>query len=211
MRLAGFAFLLLAASAGEAFAQARPPSDPIARLLNPGAQPVDEDTAERTGAAPVEPEPERALPDIPTGPAKPSPGAIGVEQTGKTAEPTPSLRDMAYDNRLRASFAAAESFQGPMDGGWTVSAPGKGDLYSLQLVDRRERIEGAWRDLHRKGAGSVGLIDQVARTGEGVTLTFTPEGQPPVTVALQGAGRTLSGELDTAGGRTPVTLRRTGP
>jgi len=230
MRLAGYTVLLLLASAGPGFAQApRPAADPIAALLNPGAQPaVDEDQAERTGQAPVDPEPEAALPATPLAPAAPPPAhAVGVEETGKSPEGPPSLRDLAYDSRIRASFAAAESFQGPLDGGWTLGAAGQGDLFGLQIVDRRNRLEGAWRDLrgrpgpdahgpdaHSPGAnspGAHGFVDRIQRSGGAVTLSFTPADGAPVTVALQGEGRLLSGVMDQAGRRTPVTLRRTSP
>lgn len=212
MRLAGFViFCLAACAAADACAQAA--RDPVAVLLSPGAQPAtpEDEQAERPAAAPAEAEPEAALPAIPAGPAHPSAGAIGVDETGRSPEGPPSPRVQAYDTRIRASFAAAESFQGPLDGGWTVSAGGRGDLYGLQIVDRRGRLEGAWRDLGRTGPGSVGLIDHMARTGESVTLSFSPAGQTPVTLTLAGVGRTMSGALDEAGRRTPVMLRRTGP
>ena len=82
---------------------------------------------------------------------------MNIEELGKTPDAPPTERDVAYDSRLRASFASAQSFQGPLEGGWTLTAvfqrePRATDLYALQLVDRRDRLEGVWRDLKSSGA-----------------------------------------------------------
>src|SRR5258707_4414841 len=92
-------------------------------------------------------------------------GPVLLDETGRTSDARPTARDLAYDSRIRSSFASAEGFQGPLDGRWTLSAAGSGDLYSLQLVDRRNRLEGAWLDLRRKGSmGSSGLVDDIQRS-----------------------------------------------
>jgi hypothetical protein len=132
-----------------------------------------------------------------------------VDAPGKLPGPPPSPPDLAYDARLRASAASAESFQGPLDGGWILRAEGEGDVYALQLTDQRDRIEGAWRDLRRPGdPAASGFLDQIQRTPQGVTMRFTPQAQEPVTVAL---GPNLRGQAEQGGRRYAVSLRRSAP
>ena len=112
-----------------------------------------------------------------------------------------------------ASFASAQGFQGPLDGGWTLAAKGAEDLYALQLVDRPDLLEGVWRDLRRKGAlDASGLVDDIRRSGADVILRFAAGGEAPVTATLHGAyNGAWTGEL-TEGGRTrPVVLLRRRP
>ncbi len=138
---------------------------------------------------------------------------VHIDEVGKTPDGPPTPRDLAYDTRIRSSFSSAESFQGPLDGGWMLSADGK-DLYALQLVDRRDRLEGVWRDIRRKGAlNSSGLVDDVQRQGAELILRFTPTPEAPTTVATlhDSAGGLWTGELVEGVNRRPVTLRRTGP
>jgi hypothetical protein len=196
----------------------KPPGDPISDILIHGA-PGDEDEPDTQAEPRSAPEPEPDL--LPTGPAPraytPAPRSqptrpVHIDETGKTPDSAPGVRDMAYDARIRASFASAESFQGPLDGGWTLSA-GSQDLYALQLVDRRDRLEGAWRDMRRKGApNGSGLVDDMQRTGADLTLRFTPSAGAPSTVAtLHDGGNGLwTGDLSEGGGKRAVVLRRTG-
>ena len=137
----------------------------------------------------------------------PAPAGPHVEDPGKLPEPPPTVPDLAYDSRVLSSAAAAEQFQGPLDGGWVLSAEGRGDLYSLQLVDKRDRVEGAWRDLRRSGGGAAasGVLEQVLRTPTGLVLRFTPAGQEVVTVNLR---PNLKGELNQAGKVVAVALRK---
>ena len=136
-----------------------------------------------------------------------------VDAPGRLPEPPPSVPDLAYDSRLLSSAAAAEQFQGALDGGWTLSADaavgGQGDLYAFQLVDKRDHIEGAWRDLRRPGdPAASGFVDQLQRTPEGLVIRFTPAPGRPTTVVLRAD---LRGELTGDGRAVPVTLRRTAP
>lgn len=195
MRTCVASLLLILAAAPAADAQPAPPAsvavDVIGTLLQPQASRDDDepDTAGQPRAAP---------------------------QAGPAPPPTAAARDLAYDTRLRASFASAQGFQGPLDGGWTLMTPdgGGGDLYALRLVDRADRLEGVWRDLRRKGAlNASGLIDDLRRQGRELTLRFTPEpGAPAVVATLHGGddGR-WTGELAEGDRRHPVVLRRTGP
>jgi hypothetical protein len=120
------------------------------------------------------------------------------------------LSGAAYDARLKESAAAAEGFQGPLDGGWTLSAAGR-DLYAFQLVDDgRGGIEGAWRDL-RKGADpdGSGFIDEVRKAGAEVTLRFA-DGHATAVLRSAANGR-WTGELTEAGQTRAVSLKRRNP
>jgi hypothetical protein len=152
---------------------------------------------------------------IPYSPPRPQLTApVRLEETGKNPDAPPNVNDLAYETRLKSSFASAQGFQGPLDGGWTLSAKDAGDLYALQLVDRPDRLEGAWRDLRRKGAlGASGLVDDIRRNGADLTLSFSAsDAAQPVTATLHAAyDGAWSGNL-TEGGRTrAVVLRRQAP
>jgi hypothetical protein len=195
-----------------------PGRDPIADLLNRGA-PGDEDEPDTAGQP-------RTGPDLPPAiaPGGPAPHTyttaprsqqdtpVGIDETGKTPDAPLSVRDLAYDARIRSSFASAQSFQGPLDGGWTL-ADRFGDRYALQIVDRRDRLEAVWRDLRRPGSieGS-GLVDSIQRSGGDLTLRFTETQTPNLTLTLrQEPDGRWSGKLLRGDESFPVTLRRTGP
>jgi hypothetical protein len=196
-----------------------PSHDAIGAILDRGA-PGDEDEPDTAGQPRTGPEPEAEPAIVPRGPPLPFPpaprpqqgGPVQIDETGKTPDGPPAVRDLAYDARIRASFASAESFQGPLDGGWTLSAAGQ-DLYALQLVDRRDRLEGAWRDLRRKGSlDASGLVTDLQRQGPELTLRFTPSPGRPMTVAtLHETSGHWTGELAEGSARRAVTLRRTSP
>ncbi|MFN3583467.1 hypothetical protein [Phenylobacterium sp.] len=188
--------LILVLSAGApALAQnvAAPAVDPIGALLAQ-APPPDEEAA-ATGAAPVQAPPAGApvtvTPEAPRPYIPPQDGA---------------LSGVAYDSRIRASMVSAQGFQGPLDGGWTLTSP-EGPLYAFQLVDRGTgAVEGAWRDLRRPGAlDASGFVDAVEQLGGEVVLRF--DGGRVATLRSGGDGR-WSGELDEAGARRAVTLAR---
>jgi len=141
----------------------------------------------------------------------PGPPGPHVEDPGRLPEPAPTVPDLAYDSRLLSSAASAEQFQGKLDGGWTLGVRGPearnlGDLYAFELVDKRDTLEGAWRDLHGAGAPAAsGVLDKVERVAAGLVIRFTPPGQAPVSVTL---GRDLRGELEQGRRRVAVALRR---
>lgn len=229
MRIGLLSLTMLALAAPAAAAQPTDPSraplppahvrDPIGALLNPNAPPSrDEDEPDVAGQPRTAPEPDPGL--QPVGPQPklyvPPPRAqldapVAIDDLGKTPDRPPEIRDLAYDARIRASFASAESFQGPLDGGWTLSADGQ-DLFALQLVDRRDRLEGVWRDVRRKGAlNASGLVDDLQRRGGELTLRFAQPGAPTTVATLHDAGDgQWRGELSEAGVRRVVVLRRTG-
>jgi hypothetical protein len=138
----------------------------------------------------------------------PPPAAPTLQSPGPLPGPPPTVADLAYDARLLSSAAAAERFQGPLDGPWVLLAA-QGELYAFQLTDKQGHVEGAWRDLRRPGdPAASGFLDQVRRTPMNLTLAFTPPGQAPVTVAL---GPNLRGQAEQGGRRFPVGLRPGAP
>ena len=211
--------LLLLLAAAPAAAQ---PVDLIGALLDHrDEEPEDPDNPSEK-PLPLPPYPPPAAPaqqfpaaPVPYAPARPQLAEpVHVEETGKTPEAPPNVRDLAYDTRLKSSFASAQRFQGPLDGGWTLALKGAEDLYALQLVDRSDRLEGAWRDLRRKGALSAsGLVDDIRRNGADLTLSFAVgDGAAPVTATLHGAyDGSWAGELTEAGRTRAVVLRRQSP
>jgi hypothetical protein len=211
-------------------APARAPDDDIiGSLLDPRHKPTaleeeEPDTAgqRQTSAEPdVQVTPQAGRPSsAPTAPIPYAPAPrsqtgrpVHIEETGKTPDGPPSVRDLAYESRIRGSFAAAEGFQGPLDGGWTLAA-GSDDLFALQLVDKPDRLEGVWRDLRRKGSLTAsGLVDEIQRQGQDLTLRFQarPGGGPTVVTLRAAADGRWTGALEDAGERKAVVLRKTGP
>jgi hypothetical protein len=202
------AFAVLAAA--PAVAQPPPPADPIDALLRPPPKDADAeepDTAS-TGSV-VEPDP-----GLPAGPRPyvPPPRStltspVFVNETGKNPDAPPTPAEMAYDSRLRSSAASVQGFQGPLDGGWTLSAGGRA-LYAFELTDRNGAVEGAWRDLRRAGAlDASGFFEIVERTGGGLTFRFTDG----VVAVLHPDGGRWAGQLTEGGRREAVSLTRRGP
>lgn len=225
MRVGLLSLLWIGLAAPAAWAQPAPgraplPSDPIAVLLNPNAPPPrDEDEPDTAGQPRTAPEPDIAV--LPAGPAPkvyvPAPrtqqdAPVQIDELGKTPDGPPAIRDLAYDARIRSSFASAESFQGPLDGGWTLAEP-QGDGYALQIVDRRDRLEAVWRNVRRTGAlNASGLVDEIQRQGGELTLRFTEYPQPASRITLrEGAGGLWTGKMVRGDQVIAVTLRRTAP
>ena len=206
------AALLIALAALPAAAQPAP--DPIGDTLAtpPHVAPPP------TEAAPSTPAPQSApsgRPPAPaSAPAPPAHPAGQVDQTGVSGGPPMSPSDISYEERIRASVAAAQSYQGPMDGRWTLYDPAGKPLYIFMFVDPaggRGVLEAAWRDPRRAhGADDLGVVDSLQKTDTGLTLNFVPHsGGPAVQIQLQGdpAGA-LGGQMTENGAATPVTLRR---
>ena len=217
-------FFLIALTALPTAAQPPSKGDVIGSLLDPRHKPTaaedeEPDVAGQTrGDADVEPPMARpgarpVLPRYVPPPPHPEPGQpIGVEETDRTPEGLPAVRDQAYEARILSSFAAAEGFLGPLDGGWTM-ATDRQDLYVLQLVDKPDRLEGVWRDPRRKkSATSSGLVDDIHRQGDQVVLRFTPTPGTTSAVATLHLDRdgVWRGDLEDAGSRLAVRLRRSG-
>jgi len=176
----------------------------------PTAPPV---TPPPVAAAPPPPTPAAAAPSPPVT-YVPRPTTLGepthLEETGKAPDGPPSPSDLYFESRVRASFAAAQGMQGPLDGRWVVRSIGA-DLFVLQLVDKNQgMVEGAWRDLRRKGATDAsGFIEQVQRTGGELTIRIRPRpGDDPVQMSLHPLGDGWTGELIERGERRVVSLKR---
>jgi hypothetical protein len=178
----------LAGQSAPALAQQAPPEEPGAQSTSPDP---DEATAEQQSS--------QAPP--------PGPAMTGQPQGGV------SLPDGAgFEARIRASAAASEGLQGPMDGGWTVRTADGEPVYGLQLVDPGNGdLQGAWRDMRRVGAvGARGLVANLTRVGDDLTIRFFPHGDGNAAVLeLHGFSEDVwSGTLLENGGETPVSLTR---
>ena len=192
---------------------AQPVADPIDALLRqqrpaPEVDPEEPDTAASSARVDAEPAlpatPQRYVPP----PRSTLTAPVYLHETGKAPDAPATPAEAAYDSRIRASMAAAQGFQGPMDGGWTLSA-GTRELYVFQLVDRDGAVEGAWRDLRRAGAlDASGLIERVDRTGSDVVFRFA--GGSVATLHAAADGR-WAGQLAEGGRSEAVSLRRRSP
>ena len=214
---------VLAAALGVAPALAQEPPDPIGALL-------DQQAAQQPSAepAPAEATPATPAPYVPQSPAvrpytppaaayRPPPrqGRDGVpvqiEETGRTPDNPPTASDRSYEARMRASFAASQGMQGPLDGGWVIRA-GASELYELQLVDKTQGLlEGAWRDPRRKGAADAsGFVEDIQRNGTQLTVRIQARpGVDPTRIVLEaGSNGDWTGTLTEAGERRAVVMRR---
>jgi hypothetical protein len=118
------------------------------------------------------------------------------------------------DARVGGSFNAAESYQGPLDGSWTlVSASGQA-LLALQLVDKpggQSPLEGVWRDLrHPSVPGDIGFIDGIVRGPAALNITLNAtQSSPAVTITLHtDPSGAWTGTMRENGADAPVKLRR---
>jgi hypothetical protein len=145
-------------------------------------------------------------------PPQPDTTAPAAAPSGRKPEPGTAASG-GYDSRVIESFQAAERFQGPLDGGWTLAAKGGAPLYAVRFVDHAGKLEAAWRDLRRTGAlDASGVVDEVARDGGRLSFRFTPmTGVTDVATLTAGAGGVWTGELDEAGRKRAVTLAKTSP
>lgn len=125
----------------------------------------------------------------------------------------PAPADSAYDRRLRQSFAAAERFQGGLDGGWrAIGAHGQA-LLALQLVDdSRGHVDGAWRDLLAGPTPAAsGLLDR-ARVSEGrVGWSFEGDGFSYRLQLQRGADGVWRGRFVRGGETFEVRLEKISP
>jgi hypothetical protein len=135
--------------------------------------------------------------------------------TSPTTALAQGVPDNVIDDRVRASAAAAESYQGPLDGAWTVVAASGGQaLYAFQLVDKpggQAPLEGVWRDLRRPAMpGDVGFIDSLTRGPQSLAIAFVAKpGDPAVTLDLRSdAAGFWTGDLHEGAVNTPVRMKR---
>jgi hypothetical protein len=190
-------------------------NDPIGALLDQPGRMTPEMDEPDTAGQPVRQEPDPSVGAMPVAPRPYWPrapqltGPTHLEETGKSPDGPPTVRDLAYESRIRSSIAAAQSFQGPLDGGWTLKS-GTEALYAMQLVDRGAgALEGAWRDLRRQGApGSSGFVDQIESQGPDLTLRFTTVSGAPAEIVLHADAAGWSGDLTEGAEHQVVQLRR---
>lgn len=180
-------------------------ADPLADLIAASGPQTTDEEDEAPAAAPAPRHKPTILPIPAPEPAAPAAagGAMSVEQ--------------AYELRVKGSIAAAQGLQGPLDGGWTIRGADGTALYALQIVDPAGGygpVEGAWRDLRRKGAvGSTGLIDSVERTYDGgAAVRFMAKAGIGSTLSLSGGSDgAWSGRLAEDGAvPVAVSVERTG-
>jgi hypothetical protein len=226
-RAGGLVLSTVLAWAGAATAQTQP--DPIGALLDaaPPAEPTPPSApwTPPAAASPVPPtvQPPAAVTPAPwarprpatiTSPPPPRPARdepVRIDQTDRTPEGPPTPAALNYEARLRASFAAAQGLQGPLDGRWTLS-DGGADLYDFQIVDTGSApLEGVWRDLRRPAVPeATGFLSDIERNGGRLTFQFQPRQSGPATVATLTATPDghWSGDLEDGGRRMVVALRR---
>jgi hypothetical protein len=137
-----------------------------------------------------------------------------IDQSGVSPDGPMSWSGLSYEERIRASVAAAQGLQGPLDGRWILYGADGKQLFTFQLVDPaggRGPLEGVWRDLRRPaGSGAYGLVDSLRLDGATLVAVFNPHPPlPGVSLNLQAlAGGQWSGEMTEDGARMSVTLRR---
>ena len=110
------------------------------------------------------------------------------------------------DARIRASAAAAETYQGPLDGDWRLTWPGGARSWNLILADPPGGAgpTGVWRD----ASGATGPLDRIERRGDLLTLVFTtPGGRLEARLARSGR-QAWSGWIGAGAKRRHVVLRR---
>lgn len=159
--------------------------DSLADLISQSSQTTDEEEAETAN----KPAPKHRGTILPI----PPPEAAVAPDGGPT-------RAQVYEMRVKGSVAAAQSLQGPLDGGWNINGANGGQIYALQIVDKAGgygELEGAWRDLRRPGSvGSTGLVEDLRREGDTVIVRFSPKvGQSSVLTLRPSGYERWAGEL----------------
>ena len=112
---------------------------------------------------------------------------VTIENYDRRIESRFGTPDPFYEATVRGGAAVAQSRQGSLDGGWTLSAAGT-DLYAFQLVDKGEggSLEGAWRDLRAPSARDSGFMALIAREPGRTVLRFFETGaRAPTVVSLE--------------------------
>lgn len=179
-----------------------PATAPSAPAPTPPVEP-GEDAAEGLPSAP------RPYGELP---AATAPAAARARSAVDTpALPQRGMSGEAWGESVRARLQAAQSRQGSLDGGWTLTDEAGSALYVLQLVDAPGgELEGVWREAPRPGLNPAsGLFASASRQGAQTVLAFeAPRGGGVAELAL-GAGATgWEGTLAVGGQSRPVRLVR---
>ena len=153
----------------------------------------------------------------------PTPPAVSADSTEDQANPAsespappvlpaPAIADVqTYDAAVRATSQSAESYQGPLDGGWMLSGGDGRAIYRFQIADGGPGIlEGAWRDLQPPSGGPhTGFLSSVTYDGSALTLRFDDSARgDQVVIQVKASGQAWSGELWRHGRALRVTLKR---
>lgn len=124
-----------------------------------------------------------------------------------------AAQDNVWDARVRASAEAAQSYQGQLDGAWTLTDAAGRPLYDFELVEPAAAdatLQGVFRDVRAAAVpGDIGFVDSLAHTGGLLTLAFHPtDGAAPVTISLKSQNGAWTGDLREGDAVTPVKLLR---
>ena len=136
---------------------------------------------------------------------------VTIDAYDRRVEGPRTWEDQAYDATVLNGAALAQSRQGPLDGGWTVSSADGAALLSLELADRGEGVEGVWRDLTAgQGVRRWGFVTPAAPEGGRTTLRlWGADASAPMSVTVEptvdGSWR---GSITRDGVTAPVLLRR---
>jgi hypothetical protein len=113
--------------------------------------------------------------------------------------------------RIAASAAAAQAWQGPLDGAWTLYDARRRPILTLEITDPAGGgpLEAAWRAAGP--ANAYGFVEAIERQGGGrLTLRLAPAaGGPATVITLRRVGRRAwRGGIMRDGVRRPATLER---
>jgi hypothetical protein len=136
---------------------------------------------------------------------------LATSPEARAADPSSTQNPGDFDTRMRASAAAAEALQGPLDGSWALRDASGGPLYVFEITDPAGGTgptDAAWRD---GGASSaLGMVTTIARQGGHLLIVFTRSGAAGASetrLTRRGAGL-WTGWLTAEGRTRPVMLVR---
>jgi hypothetical protein len=133
---------------------------------------------------------------------------VTIDAYDPRVEAARTWEDGAYDATVRNGAALAQSRQGRLDGGWTLTGADGAALFSLEIADRGEGVEGVWRALDG-GERRWGFLAP-AYSAEGTTLRlFATDAAGSATLTLQPAlDGTWRGQLTRNEASVAVVMRR---
>ncbi|HWE47101.1 MAG TPA: hypothetical protein VG407_13830 [Caulobacteraceae bacterium] len=139
--------------------------------------------------------------------------AVTVENYHGAYEAPADEQQRYYLSGVMGHFEAEQAMLGALDGEWTVSSKDGGPLFTVILNDAGEAspVEGAWRDVRKDHASSIGVIETIDRGSVSLKLSFHSGAgdrlEPTVlSLTLQPDGR-WSGELNEAGTVQSVVMK----
>jgi hypothetical protein len=142
---------------------------------------------------------------------------VNIDRYDRSVEMRWGGDDPFYTSTIRGGAAAAQSRQGPLDGGWTVATTDGGPMFALQLADEGlGLVEGAWRASAGGTPGGArpeasGFIALASReSGRAVLRFLEPGAAGPTVISLTpSADGAWRGEVVRgAAAPAPVVMRR---